>query len=231
MPVIQRYQVFRATAATVVAVAAAVTPVWGAPTVAAGNTTHIAVIGDSYTAGSDEGGNGPRSWTELAWDLLAQRGVEIDADVAAEGGAGYGQRGSRGRVFEDLTAQAVRPNDVLVVFFGSRNDQPVDPQKFPEMAAETFQLARYAAPTAKFLVIGPPWPTATPPTEVLRIRDSLRAQAGASGAVFVDPIADGWFANRPELIGADGVHPTDAGHRYMAERIAPLIYSQLTIQV
>lgn len=226
-----RLEVFRAATVTVVAFAAAVTPVCVAPTATAGNVAHIAVIGDSYTAGSGEGGNGPRSWPELAWQLLAKRGVDIDADVAAEGGAGYGQRGSRGRVFEDLTAQAVRRNDVLVVFFGSRNDQPVNPQKFPEMAAGTFQLARYAAPTAKFLVIGPPWPTATPPAEVLRIRDSLRAEAAASGAVFVDPIAEGWFVNRPELIGGDGVHPTDAGHQYMADRIAPLIYSQLTIRI
>lgn len=231
MPVIQRYQVFRATAATVVAVAAVVTPMWGAPTGAAGNTTRIAVIGDSYTAGSDEGGKGSRSWTELAWDLLAQRGVEIDADVAAEGGAGYGHPGNRGRVFEDLTAQAVQRTDALVVFFGSRNDQPVDPQKFPSLAASTFKLARFTAPDAKFLIIGPAWPTATPPPEVLKIRDSLRAVASAGPAQFVDPIAEGWFVDRPELIGADGVHPTDAGHRYMAERIAPLIYSQITIRV
>ena len=231
MPVIQRMQVIRATAATVVAVAATVTPVWGAPTATASEPTRIAVIGDSYTAGSDEGGMGPRSWTELTWDLLAQRGVEIDADVAAEGGAGYGQRGSRGRVFEDLTAQAVQRSDALVVFFGSRNDQPVDPQKFPSLAASAFKLARFTAPDAKFLIIGPAWPTATPPPEVLKIRDSLRAVASAGPAQFVDPIAEGWFVDRPELIGADGVHPTDAGHRYMAERIAPLIYSQLTIRV
>jgi lysophospholipase L1-like esterase len=224
-------QVIRATAATVVAVAATVTPVWGAPTATASEPTRIAVIGDSYTAGSDEGGMGPRSWTELTWDLLAQRGVEIDADVAAEGGAGYGQRGSRGRVFEDLTAQAVQRSDALVVFFGSRNDQPVDPQKFPSLAASAFKLARFTAPDAKFLIIGPAWPTATPPPEVLKIRDSLRAVASAGPAQFVDPIAEGWFVDRPELIGADGVHPTDAGHRYMAERIAPLIYSQLTIRV
>jgi lysophospholipase L1-like esterase len=31
------------------------------------------------------------------------------------------------------------------------------------------------------------------------------------------------------LIGPDGVHPTDAGHAYMAEKIAPLIRSQLAI--
>jgi len=51
------------------------------------------------------------------------------------------------------------------------------------------------------------------------------------GAAFVDPIAEGWFVGRPDLIGADGVHPTDAGHLYMAERIAPQIYRQLTIRI
>ena len=62
----------------------------------------------------------------------------------------------------------------------------------------------------------------------MAIRDSLRTQAGAMGATFVDPIAENWFVGRPDLVGHDGVHPTDAGHLYMAEKIAPLIYSQLT---
>ena len=125
----------------------------------------------------------------------------------------------------------VRADDNLVVFFGSRNDEPVDPQRFPGMAANTFQMARRSAPGAKLLVIGPPWPTAAPPQAVLRIRDNLRDQAFAAGAVFVDPIAQGWFVGRPDLIGPDGVHPTDGGHAYMAVKIAPLIYDQLSVQI
>ena len=50
----------------------------------------------------------------------------------------------------------------------------------------------------------------------------------AAGATFVDPIADRWFVGRPDLIGADGVHPNDAGHAYIADKIAPLIGAQLT---
>ncbi len=222
---------FRAATTTVVVFAASISAVGAAPQALAANTIHIAVIGDSYTTGSGEGGTGPRSWPELAWKLLAKRGLDVAADVAAEGGAGYGQPGNRGSVFEDLTVRAVHRNDDLVVFFGSRNDQPVDPHRFPGMAAGTFKLARFTAPDARFLVIGPPWPTATPPAAVLAIRDNLRAQAAANGATFVDPIAEGWFVGRPDLIGHDGVHPTDAGHAYMAERIAPLIHSQLTIRV
>ena len=226
-----RQAVFRAAAVTITVVAAAVSALVAAPAALGSAASRIAIIGDSYTAGSGEGGNGPRSWPVLAWGLLAREGVDVDADIAAEGGAGYGQRGDSGSVFEDLTARAVRRNDDLIVFFGSRNDQPVDPREFPALAAGTFQLARFAAPTAKVLVIGPPWPTAGPPPAVLKIRDSLRDQAAVAGALFVDPIAEGWLVGRPDLIGQDGVHPTDAGHAYLAQKIAPLIYDQLSVRV
>jgi lysophospholipase L1-like esterase len=192
------------------------------------SVNHIAVIGDSYTTGGDLGGLGSRGWTARAWQLLTQQGIPISADVAAEGGAGYGTRGNHGSVFEDLTAHAVKPDDVLVVFFGSRNDQGVDPTQLSIVAWGTFQLARSTAPKARFLVIGPPWPTADPPEVVLRIRDALKYQAAVAGATFIDPIAEGWFVGKPDLIGKDGVHPTDAGHAYMADKIAPLIGAQLS---
>jgi lysophospholipase L1-like esterase len=102
-------------------------------------------------------------------------------------------------------------------------------QQYPGLVGDTFQIARRTAPKAKFLVIGPPWPTADPPPEVFALRDSLRAQAKTVGAVFVDPLAERWFVGHPDLIGPDGVHPTDAGHASMAEKIAPLIRSQLAI--
>jgi lysophospholipase L1-like esterase len=191
----------------------------------------IAVVGDSYTTGGELGGLGSKGWTTRAWQLLSRQGIAVAPDVAAEGGAGYGTRGNHGSVFEDLTADVVKPDDALVVYFGSRNDQNVDPTQLSVLAWGTFQLARRTAPSAQFLVIGPPWPTADPPDAVLRIRDALKYQAGLVGATFIDPIAQGWFVGRPELIGKDGVHPTDAGHAYMAEKIAPLIGAQLTRQI
>jgi len=190
----------------------------------------IAVIGDSYTTGGELGGLGAKGWTTQAWQLLAREGVRVAADVAAEGGAGYGTRGNHGSLFEDLTVDVVKPDDALVVFFGSRNDQNIDPAQLSILIWSAFQVARRTAPSAKFLVIGPPWPTADPPDWVLKIRDALKYQAGVAGATFIDPIAAGWFVGRPELIGNDGIHPTDAGHAYMAEKIAPLIDAQLTRQ-
>jgi lysophospholipase L1-like esterase len=188
---------------------------------------HVAVIGDSYTAGTDEGGLGSQSWTARALRRLAARGVRIVADVAAEGRSGYGVPGDHGSEFQDLTATAVKPDDALVVFFGSRNDQGVEPALLTQRARETFDLARQRAPTARFLVIGPPWPTADVPGTVLQIRDVLNVAARAAGAAFVDPIGDGWFVDRSDLISVDGVHPNDLGHAYLADKITPLIRMQL----
>jgi lysophospholipase L1-like esterase len=189
--------------------------------------THVAVIGDSYTAGTDEGGLGSQSWTARALRNLAARGVRIAADVAAEGRSGYGVPGDHGSEFEDLTATAVKPDDALVVFFGSRNDHDVEPGLLAQRAREAFDLARQRAPNARFLVIGPPWPTADVPGEVLQIRDVLNVAARAAGAAFVDPIGDGWFVDRSDLISVDGVHPNDLGHAYLADKITPLIRMQL----
>ena len=188
----------------------------------------VAVIGDSYTTGTDEGGLGPNSWTARAWQTLSARGVRIAADVAAEAKAGYAVPGDHGSVFEDLTARAVKPDDVLVVFFGSRNDLGVDRGLLTERARNAFGLARRFAASARFLVIGPPWPTADVPGSMLMIRDVLNSAARAAGAAFVDPIGDRWFVDRPDLIGPDGVHPNDAGHEYLADKIAPLIRMQLS---
>jgi lysophospholipase L1-like esterase len=192
--------------------------------------SYVAVIGDSYTTGTNEGGQGPRGWAARTWQTLARQGLQVAPYVVSEGGAGYGVRGNHGSVFSDLTARAVRPNDALVVFFGSRNDQGVDPSVLTEMSQNAFDLARRTAPSARLLVIGPPWPTADVPDSVLQVRDILNASARAEGATFVDPIAERWFVGRPDLIGPDGVHPNDAGHAYLANMIAPLIGGQLPMR-
>ncbi|OBK25681.1 hypothetical protein A5634_26060 [Mycobacterium asiaticum] len=190
--------------------------------------THIAVIGDSYTTGTDEGGLGANSWTARTWRTLTGPGLRIASDVAAEGRAGYGVPGDHGNIFQDLTARAVKPDDKLVVFFGSRNDQDVDPVLLAQRAQATLALARRLAPSARFLVIGPPWPTADVPLATLVIRDVLAGASWAARADFVDPIGDRWFVDRPDLIGRDGVHPNDAGHEYIASKMVPLIRWQLS---
>lgn len=189
--------------------------------------SRVAVISDSYTTGTDLGGLGANGWPALAWRMLSDQGRPVAADVGAEGRAGYGVRGDHNSTFGDLTARVVRPDDALVVFFGSRNDQPVDALDVAGLARNAFELTRRRAPTARLLVIGPPWPTADVPVRITQIRDALATVARASGAIFVDPLVERWFVGRPDLIAVDGIHPTDTGHRYLAERIAGLIAAEL----
>ena len=219
-----RQAIFRAGVAIAV-VGAGLSAVATAPPARSVETVTIAVIGDSYTTGTDMGGSGALAWPQATWGLLAKQGLTVSADVQSEGGAGYTHIGEQGATFQSLTAKAVHDDD-LVVYFGSINDMPLDPL-FPGIAARTFQLARTFAPGAKLLVIGPLWPSGNPPPELTDLRESLRRAAAEAGAGFADPIAERWFAGRPDLIGQDGIHPNDAGHAYLGHRIAPLILREL----
>ena len=176
----------------------------------------VLVIGDSYSVGSAEGGVGAANWTHLVTGMVE----DVTIDVAAEGGRGYVATGSAGRTFVDLAARAGTGYDVVVAF-GSRNDD--GPRAEVRRAAErTFALLREASPEAELLVIGPPWVDDAPPAYVRATSRAVQAAARTAGATFVDPLAEAWFGGSARsYIGEDRVHPTDAGHEYLAGRIAP----------
>jgi lysophospholipase L1-like esterase len=185
---------------------------------------HVVVIGDSFTGGSNEGGVGPFSWTEIVWNSLRAQGIDVMPEVSGQGASGYVQRGIAGTLLGEDAARLITPADRVIVFFGGINDgsQPVD--AVSAAAGETFAHARNVAPAAKLIVIGPAW--VNPPPPILAVRDALRQQAAHVGAVWVDPIAEGWLT-APGSIGLDGVHPTNAGHQEMADRIEPVIKTAL----
>jgi lysophospholipase L1-like esterase len=159
---------------------------------------------------------------------LGQQGVGIIPTVEAEDGSGYATPANgQGGVFADQIPTVVRPDDRLVVVFGSRTEADVPAEELQPAVRKTLDAVRAAAPNAKIVVIGPVWTDPAPPPDVLQTRDVIQTQAGSTGAIFVDPIAEGWFRDNPDLIGSDGIHPTDAGHAYMADKIAPLIAQQL----
>ena len=73
-------------------------------------------------------------------------------------------------------------------------------------------------------MIGPAWPDANAPGYIETNRDAVAAAAGAFGAVFVDPLAQGWFVGATTaLIDPDGVRPTAEGDRYLADLIGPVV--------
>ena len=188
----------------------------------------VAVIGESYTAGTPRGGLQGKNWTELARIAMITPESEPVLTLSGRGGSGYVVTGPQGTTFLSEVPNVVRSEAKLVVVSGSRNDmaQPADTVR--EAAAATYAAAKLAAPSAKLLVVGVPWVNEQVPARVSATNDAVAEAAAEAGATFVDPLAEGWFFGKAAaLIGADGVHPTDEGHRYLAEKITPHIQAAL----
>jgi lysophospholipase L1-like esterase len=189
----------------------------------------IVAIGDSYTGGSNAGGSRgtPSNWVVAAANKLRKEGREIIEVERGLGGSGYVNRGPIGQVFGEMIPDNLHPETDVAVFFGSINDQAQPLDKIRTAADRAFTHAKKAAPNAKFVVVAPAWMTAEVPEDIVAIRDALKELAAKHKFAFVDPIEERWFQDRPDLIGQDSVHPTDAGHLFMAEKITPHLKAAL----
>jgi len=95
-------------------------------------------------------------------------------------------------------------------------------------ARTTYAQIKSTAPGTKLIVVGQSWTSDNVPSNVTGLRDTLRAEAAAASAVFVDPLTDKWFVNDTgKLVGSDGVHLTDQGHKYLADQLQPRIAAAL----
>jgi lysophospholipase L1-like esterase len=179
----------------------------------------IAVYGDSYSAGGRQGGKGSTGWPAIVADRL-----DAELRLHAAGGAGY-VNGSRAadETFLDQVRGAPEPDADVVVVFGSRNDRDLPPADIKRQATAVYEAIRSASPSAELVVIGPAWDDDVAPDAMFLARDAVSSAAAAAGALFVDPLTEEWLLDRPELIGTDGVHPTDAGHAHFANLIQPVL--------
>lgn len=128
---------------------------------------HIVVIGDSYTEGSNEGGQGANGWPALVWGDLQTQGVQVRPIVAGEGGAGYVTSGWQKITLGDFAriVFGYTHDAELVVFFGGSNDSDIPPEILGPAALAAFTTAKTAAPAATLMVIGPVWPGPNPLSE------------------------------------------------------------------
>ncbi|WP_104527043.1 GDSL-type esterase/lipase family protein [Blastococcus saxobsidens] len=182
----------------------------------------LAVYGDGYAAGNEMGGQGATGWPAL----VAQRtGTELALHAVPQ--AGYASIGVTGQDYMGLLGAAPVPDADITLLFGSRNDADEDPAQVKAQAVAAMAAAAQNAPQAILVVIGPVWDDGDAPASVLAVRDLVQAAAQGAGAVFVDPLADGWFGTGSGLIATDGISPTDAGHAYLAEQIAPVVTAAL----
>jgi hypothetical protein len=184
----------------------------------------VLVVGDGFTT-ADATAGGP-AWPELVRADLDATGRPVELTVAAADRAGYAQPDPGGATFPQFV-QGAGPGFDVVVFFGSRHDIAAAPD-VRAAAEEAFSLARTASPDAALVVIGPAWADAAPPGYIVTDRDALAAAVVPFGAVFVDPLGEGWFAGpAAAFIAPDAVHVTAEGHRYLADLVGPVIQGAL----
>lgn len=184
----------------------------------------IAVVGDSYTTGSDMDSGPASNWSALMATELRVERPGLAVHVEAGGGSGYTATGFRNLTFEGLAQLSMPADPDLIIVFGSLNDNRSRPSAVDLAARSLMTWLHVERPDAKILVIGPPWVNERVPANLLLARDAIRSAALGVGATFVDPLAEGWFAgDAASLIGIDRVHPTDEGQRHLAELITPTV--------
>jgi lysophospholipase L1-like esterase len=194
---------------------------------------HLLVVGDSYSGGSAIGGNGNDGWPVLAQTEITADGSRLALELQARGGSGYVNIGpeaiAHGDNFGAAYSKALKHDVDVVLIFGSINDRTQSVADVDAAARALYADVRKKSPKAKLIVVGPPWMNDDRPDEIFELRDTIKAAAADAKATFVDPLAAGWFTGKDaKLIGADGTHPTDEGHAYMAAQLAPVIKKALT---
>jgi lysophospholipase L1-like esterase len=179
-------------------------------TAAAGGTAVF--LGDSYTTGWKGAGIGARGWPRLVARARGWRTVNL-----AVAGTGFLNPGWTNQPVASRVASAIaRKPDVVFVAAG-HNDSRWTASATGRAADKVIARLHRALPDSILVIIGPIWPSGSPPARCTSLRDHLRRTAASIGAIFIDPLGERWFAgSRRSLIGSDGIHPTDAGHRSIA---------------
>lgn len=172
-------------------------------------------LGDSYTTGWDGAGLGARGWPALVDRTKHWRTVNL-----AVAGTGFLNPGWTNQPVSSRVSAAVKHKPDIVFIASGHNDSRWSAAATGRAADKVIDQLRRALPDAVLVIIAPIWANGSPPTRCLLLRNHLRQKAASVGAIFVDPLAERWFAGSAHrFIGPDGLHPTNPGHRYIAERV------------
>ncbi len=196
----------------------------------------IAILGDSFTEGSQSGWH--HSW---AWEMCHRLGWR-DVYNSGLGGTGYLNAGSggrstfRGRVANDIIAHA--PEWVFVQ--GGLNDTASGSAAITAEAALLFAQIKTGLPNCKLVVLSPPASSNTIST-LQTVRDAVFAAASGVADLTIDMIdtTTPWVfgtgksgattgnGNADIYVNTDGTHYTRAGYAYMGHRVAQAVLDYL----
>jgi lysophospholipase L1-like esterase len=180
----------------------------------------VVFIGDSFIGGSDMGGNRDKNWSSVAGETLGWRSCPFGV-----GGSGW-TRGMNGWTFGARIEWALQQNPSLIVFANGVNDLAEGFDTTAPAMDQALAALRSQAPDVPVVVVGEIKVRDEQSPYIERLNDRLRAVAEQHGVSFIDATAEGWFdGDARALLGSDRFHPTDDGHRHMAERFASAVQS------
>lgn len=145
--------------------------------------------------------------------------IPVDARPIAYGGFGYMIVGLFKNTFFDALPRLKPWQSDIIVIVGSINDNGQNPEQIYSTATDVHDRARALFPHAQMMVVKPTWQL-----ESRAVRDKSAAVLLAARDVHIptfDPLPEEWFGLDRDKIAADGVHPINTGHTFMAPRTAP----------
>lgn len=173
------------------------------------------VLGDSYTSGWNGAGLGGHNWATLVGESRGWTVVNL-----AVAGTGFKNPGWTNQPVRSLLPRTIKLRPDVVIVASGHNDSRWSAAATSREAERNIDRIRADLPDAVIVIVAPIWQNGSAPARCLFLRDRLRAKAAAIGAVFIDPLAGRWFAGaNHRFIGSDGLHPTNAGHRHIAELV------------
>lgn len=207
--------VARPSSAVVVADRSVQSAVGAAQADSAGSEPVLAVLGASFAAGV--GAAGPHG----GWPYLLGRAEGWRVVVSADPGAGFVNPGAHHLgPFSHLLGRLdlARLNPSMVIVQGGYNDVGRSPVAVTAQVASLFGSLRREAPHARLGLVSDFSVGAGPTPAAIAMDRTIVAAARAAdrGILVFDPLAEHWVFPRIR----DGLHPSPAGHAWIAARIA-----------
>lgn len=171
-------------------------------------TTTMVVLGDSFTAGTDQN-DGPE-WPAL---LSSRLGWEIVVEAAPRSGYVGSDEGTD---FGDRVDAVVEHPADIVLLAGGISDLNDDVDEVTVAAEEVAVEIIDRLPDAE-LVIASPFSNGRPGPVTTGLAERLEQVATDLGVTYLDVTEYLPFGS--DLIGDDGVHPSDKGHRKIAQEL------------
>ena len=176
----------------------------------------LVVLGDSIASGIDRyGGQGANGWPAIVAEKLGLLSL-----LSAQPGSGYTRDGS-GFAYPARVNDVIAMRPTILIVEGSRNDY--DAVATRRVAAEVLGKLQSALPQTKILVIGPLYLDSLN-SRTTPVNEAVKAAASSLGLTYVDTLKARWFSgSASRFIGGDQIHPTDEGHRYIANLLVPVV--------